>query len=222
MLPVWLGFERQYALMGLPADSGVLAEARDLTVICLTFELRLDSTATLSDADGVGYESTVHSALTLRFNPDDFTISGAAALVNTAFEFRMAGCTVSSVRGGSAIEVFKLIPLDEPDQGLGYVRDFLLSYMPDITTESYTAVCPNMGPLSVPAFAAWYMAFAVNHGPEIGDSSDELYGTTPGAGYTSFNWEIVGGELVACKEWTGESEGLVETGTFELYHRPGQ
>ncbi len=46
----------------------------------------------------------------------------------------------------------------------------------------------------------------------------------PGGGYKLEGWEILGGEYFAKKEWTKEdaSLGLVEVGTFKLYHRPGQ
>ncbi len=45
-----------------------------------------------------------------------------------------------------------------------------------------------------------------------------------GSGFLMENWEIMGGEYFAKKEWTKEdaSLGLVEVGTFKLYHRPGQ
>jgi len=45
-----------------------------------------------------------------------------------------------------------------------------------------------------------------------------------GGGFLLDNWEILGGEYFAKKEWTKEdtSLGLVEVGTFKLYHRPGQ
>ena len=46
----------------------------------------------------------------------------------------------------------------------------------------------------------------------------------PGSGFLLENWEILGGEYFAKKEWTKEDAdlGLVEVGTFKLYHRPGQ
>jgi hypothetical protein len=45
-----------------------------------------------------------------------------------------------------------------------------------------------------------------------------------GIGFMMENWEILGGEYFAKKEWIKEdaSLGLVEAGTFKLYHRPGQ
>ena len=45
-----------------------------------------------------------------------------------------------------------------------------------------------------------------------------------GMGFVVEDWEILGGEYFAKKEWIKEdaSLGLVEAGTFKLYHRPGQ
>lgn len=45
-----------------------------------------------------------------------------------------------------------------------------------------------------------------------------------GMGFMMEDWEILGGEYFAKKEWIKEdaSLGLVEAGTFKLYHRPGQ
>jgi hypothetical protein len=45
-----------------------------------------------------------------------------------------------------------------------------------------------------------------------------------GMGFLMQDWEILGGEYFAKKEWIKEdaSLGLVEAGTFKLYHRPGQ
>jgi hypothetical protein len=41
-------------------------------------------------------------------------------------------------------------------------------------------------------------------------------------GFLLENWEVTGGEYFARKEWIKEdaSIGLVERGTFKLYHRP--
>lgn len=45
-----------------------------------------------------------------------------------------------------------------------------------------------------------------------------------GIGFVMQDWEILGGEYFAKKEWIKEDAdlGLVEAGTFKLYHRPGQ
>ena len=49
-----------------------------------------------------------------------------------------------------------------------------------------------------------------------------MSGGSPGAGYVLEDWEVTGGEYYAKKEWIKEDFGLglVEAGTFKLYHRP--
>ncbi len=43
-----------------------------------------------------------------------------------------------------------------------------------------------------------------------------------GGGFLVEGWEIIGDEFFAKKEWILESasDGVVEAGTFKLYHRP--
>ena len=47
---------------------------------------------------------------------------------------------------------------------------------------------------------------------------------TMGGAFIARNWSISGGELFATLEWNRSDAGLgvLETGTFKLYHRPGQ
>ena len=213
MQPVWLGFERQYALLG-NGDAAVLERARDLTVKCLTFRLEFESTGSLSEPSSLSFESTVTSEIELTFNPDDLTIGGEAPLVNESVEFTLASpCSVtSSARGGSTFKVFKLTILDEPDDAYGHVRDFVLSYFPGITSESYESECPSgYGPVvALPTLQmpAWFTAF--------GTHADEM----DASGFTAVEWEIIGDDLFAEKEWTKESGSLAESGTFELHHTP--
>ena len=216
MQPVWLGFERQYALLG-NGDAAVLERARDLTVKCLTFRLEFESTGSLNEPTSLSFESTVTSEVELTFNPDDLTIGGEAPLVNENVEFvyPSSACSVtSSVRGGSVFKAFKLTILDEPDDAYGHVRDFVLSYFPGITTESYESECESgYGPVvQMPTMPmpAWFTAFGT-HANEM-DAS----------GFVAVEWEIIGDDLFAEKEWTKESGSLAESGTFELHHTPGR
>ncbi len=217
MLPVWLGFERQYALLGI-AESAVLREARELTVKCLTFKLNFESTSTVNTVGGGGYESTVKSEITLRFNPDELTIKGEAPLVNEDFEFFLPvpDCVATGVRGGGTFKAFRLEILDEADDKYGHVRDFKLSYLPGNTSESASIACPDGAPVTIPAGPFWTGAFVVTHFDELDSSSPE------GEGYISADWEILGAEYFAKKEWIKEDEDFVEAGTFKLYHRPGE
>jgi hypothetical protein len=219
MLPVWKGFERQYALLGIP-ESAALREARDLTIKCLTFNLKFESTGTLNAGDG-GYESTVTSDITLRYNPDKGVlgiIEGEAPTVNDAFEW-FSPCGAESVLGdGSPFKVFNLEILDEPDDQYGHVRDFVLFYLPGNTTESATMnICGSAGSLPIPPFPAWTSTFLVTHIDELAMGS-----SVTDSGYLAVDWEIFGDEYFAKKEWIKENGEIVETGTFKLYHTPGQ
>lgn len=230
MLPVWTDLVRQYALLGIN-DNAVLREARELTVKCLTFKLKFESTGTLKDVGGGGYESTVKSEITLRFNPDDFKISGEAPLVNEEFEFTMPDpCVVTSVPGGGTFEVFRLkILTARPDFTSGGPTDitgwevgFLLSYMPGNTSESASYVCEFAGggrtQQSLPAFPAWTSAFLATHSAELDSSSF----VSDIGGFIAIDWEVFGDEYFAKKEWIKETAEMVEVGTFKLYHTPGQ
>ncbi len=263
MIPVWLGIERQYQLLGVSGEGAipaVIQKARDLTQKCLTFELDLESTGVFDDGEDGGYESTVESAVKLRFIPDEMLIKGEAPLVNTAFDFRVKGCSTTSNRGGSTFEVLDLtyISSTSAENPLGEIEDFRMGYYPAPTTESYTVSCPDSGSFSSPQQPLWSGIFWVLHEGEIdygsgaagsgGDSGStsapvpgnvssmmELLGagmSLPGAGlpqvsggavFLAQDWEIFGDEYFAKKEWILEDAGLgiVETGTFKLYHRPG-
>ncbi len=217
MLPVWLGFERQNALMPGTIGSDVLQHARDLTVQCLTFRLEFESTGSL-DAGGGGFTSTVTSEITLRFNPDDFTITGEAPQVVEDYEFRLPGCNVSNyVTEGGTFKVFNLEILDERDETYGHVRDFILFYLPGITSASYDITCPPGGTIhQPPGGAAWYAAFNSTHIDELATGRSES-----DSGFVMVVWEIFGDEYFAKKEWIEEVPNIVEAGTFKLYHTPG-
>jgi hypothetical protein len=222
MLAVWMGFERQYALWPIGGESA-LREARDLTIKCLTFKLKFESTGTLNAA-GAGYESTVTSDITLRYNPDEGIlgiIEGEAPTVNEDFEWFWP-CGAESVRGdGGPFKVFdmniKEAPYDRNDP-LGKVDDFILTYLPGNTSESaITDICGSLGSLPIPPFPAWTSTFIATHIDELAMGS-----SVTDSGYVTTNWEIFGDEYFAKKEWIKENGEIVETGTFKLYHTPGQ
>ncbi|HEX9595434.1 MAG TPA: hypothetical protein VF982_01030, partial [Anaerolineales bacterium] len=172
------------------------------------------------DLEGSGYDSTVTSEITLRFNADDLKISGEAPLVNTEYEYRFAGCNVSSTRGGGTFAVFDLIYEDVPGASgeynsgpaaFGHITDFSLNYHPGLSTESATVNCPNiMGALTIP-LPAWTTAYIATHIDEVGET-----------GWITRDWEILGGELFAEKEWDLVNAQISEEGSFELHHTPGQ
>ena len=216
MIPVWLGFERQFALLGVP-DAGVLNEARELATSCLTFTLEFESTG-IADISGGGYESSVSSELILRLDPDALMISGEAALVNEDFEFSMPNCSAESTRGGGTFSVFDLSfdfaagassEYDSGPEAFGHVSEIALNYHPGITSESATVTCANMGSLSMP-LPAWTSAFLATHIDEVTDT-----------GWITVDWDILGGELFAEKEWDLTNAEVSEQGSFELHHTPG-
>jgi hypothetical protein len=261
MIPVWLGFERQYQLLGVTEDAAqadVIAYARELTRKCLTFELVFESQATFDDGGGGGFDSSVKATVPLHFQEQGMKIDGSSALINDAFTFKAPGCTVTSTRGGSTMPVSALVYITDTHSAndtLGYVRDFKLSYFPERTREVFSVQCEDQPPYTSPESGLWSAEYLVLHQAEIsmegGEASDapppapeapdmeammaaalsgvalpsfSLPAFTPGAGYVTEDWEIIGGEYFAKKEWIKEDAGLglVEAGTFKLYHRPGQ
>jgi hypothetical protein len=260
MVPVWLGFERQYQLLGAaedPASIAVIQYARDLTKKCLTFELVFESQATFDDGGG-GFDSSVKAKVLLHFQPDTLKINGTSALINDSFTFKVPDCTVISTRGGSTLPVTALVYIPDnhsPNDTLGYVRDFKLFYFPEPTKEVFSVTCPDNPTYTSPPSGLWWGEYLVLHSDELtedpGASSDAqpaapampdlgammadaqsgvnlpsfaVPAVTPGGGYLLTDWEVMGGEYFAKKEWIKEDAGLglVEVGTFKLYHRPGQ
>jgi hypothetical protein len=259
MIPVWLGFERQYQLLGMAEDSSyteISKLAKDLTQKCLTFDLVFESQVTFDDGGSGGFDSSVKAKVPLLFKPDKLMISGSSALINDAFTFKVPGCSVTSRRGGSTLPVESLVYIADNHSAsdtLGYVRDFNLRYFPERTRESFTVACPDNPPYSSPESGLWLAGYLVLHQQELSVSESSGAGSPPPAppafdleammaaaqsgiilpsfnmpnmagqgGFLLDHWEVTGGEYFARKEWVKEdaSLGLVERGTFKLYHRP--
>ena len=218
IIPAWLGLERQFQLLGFVEQGTippVIQKAREYARKCLTFEMRFESHATFEDG-GDGYDSTVESKIKIQFNPEGITMKGQAPLVNTAFDWRTEDCSVTSTRGGSTFEAISLAYISDtrsPTDELGYVRDFKFVYYPGNTTESFTIQCEDQPPYSSPASPFWTGVYLVTHESEMSQAD---------GGFLMEDWEILGGEYYAKKEWITESAGLglVEVGTFKLYHLP--
>jgi hypothetical protein len=66
-----------------------------------------------------------------------------------------------------------------------------------------------MGSLSMP-LPAWTSAFLATHIDEVTDT-----------GWITVDWDILGGELFAEKEWDLTNAEVSEQGSFELHHTPG-
>lgn len=247
MIPVWLGIERQAQLLGGgEGDSPLSQEARRLTEQCLRFDLEFYSSATFDAGGGDGYDSVVRSKVPIRFSTADMTFTGQAPLVNESFEFRVQGCQVNSQRGGSTFHLgdFKYVSdTRSPNDELGYVRDIELTYFPERTTETFTVTCPDSPPYSMPPSGLWWGIFLVTHFSELGSNTGGMsappaelldglsFGmgmmelpVNVGEGFIAADWEMLGGEYFAKKEWIKEDAGLgiIEVGTLKLYHRPGK
>jgi len=216
MLSVWLGMSRQAQLLGVSVETPAIKLAKELTQKCLSFELVFTSEANFDGGDGDGYTSEVTSTIKVQFIPDEFKLSGEAPLVNKSFEYRMSDCAVTSNRGGGTFEVMGLgyeIQDNIPEGEVGQVTDFKLIYYPGNTSESFTIKCQDSPAFTSPASPMWTGVYLVTHQFEM----DQTKG-----GFYLDGWEVFGNEYFAKKEWTTEyaEVGLVEVGTFKLYHRP--
>lgn len=254
MIPVWLGLERQYQLLGMDPAKGnaVLEEARALVTKCLTFDLVFESNANFDDGGGGGYTSVVKSKVKLRFDTAGITLKGSSALINESFDFRVDSCSVTSVRGGGTFDVQNLaykVDTSTANDPIGHVTDFTLFYFPGVTSESFTVQCEDQGSYTSPPGGYWSGVYLVLHQaemdqsvsadasqPAMPDLSSMMSGagvplmmgmpqTMSGGAFVATEWEILGGEYFAKKEWIkadSDGLGLTEAGTFKLYHRPGQ
>lgn len=216
MVPVWLGMERQSQLLGGGVATEAIKMARDLTQKCLSFELVFSSSATFDAGDGEGYDSTVTSTVKMHFSTDTLRITAEAPLVNSSFVYKMNDCSITSNRGGgtfSAIDMGYTVQENIPPGQVGKVTDMNLIYYPGNTSESFTVKCEDSPAFTAPASPLWTGVFLVTHQFEM----DQAKG-----GFTMQEWEVMGNEYYAKKEWTTEypEEGLIEVGTFKLYHRP--
>lgn len=219
IIPAWLGLERQAQLLGTSGEGSsnpVMEKAKDYVRKCMSFELLFHSQADFDDGEGGGYTSVVDSKIKVQFNPDDLSFKGQAPLVNTDFEFRAPDCSVDNKRGGDTFEAISLAYLPDtksPTDQLGYVRDFKLIYYPGNTTENFTITCEDSPPYTSPPSPLWTGAFLPLHDGEMSPTE---------GGFIAENWEILGDEYFAKLEWIKEDGGVgvVEAGTFKLYHRP--
>lgn len=216
IIPSWLGLERQSQLLGGSLSPAVLENARNYVKNCLSFELEFHSEASFDGGAGDGYDSVVDAKIKLQFNPEEMKMRGEAPLVNTAFEFRIDGCTVESNRDGdtfTAMDFTYITDTKTPTDELGYVRDFKLLYYPGNTMESFTVSCPDTPSYASPPSPLWTGIYLGLHQGEMSMSQ---------GGFIAEEWEIFGDEYYAKKEWIkeGSGDGIYEAGTFKLYHRP--
>jgi hypothetical protein len=245
IIPVWLGFERQMQLLGIE-DSNVQQKAKQYAEKCLNFELAFESDGNFDAGFGGGYQSRVKAKIPLKFDASKLSISGKSALVNEEFNFKVPDCNVESRRGGGEFTVASMAYIPDtksPNDILGYVRDFKLSYFPGTTSESFTVTCEDNPPFTSPPGPYWSGIYLVVHSNEltINDSTggqrpdiSDMFSSDSGMpifmppqdfgeqGFVLEDWEVPAGELFAKKEWIKEDKAsnLVEAGSFKLYHRP--
>ena len=112
--------------------------------------------------------------------------------------------------------LISLIPIPQsniPEESLGSVVDIKMTYFPGNTSESFTITCEDTPPFTSPPTPLWTGIYLITHQAEM---------DMTGGGFLVEGWEIFGDEYFAKKEWIFESasDGVVEAGTFKLYHRP--
>lgn len=221
MLGVYHLVLRQHAIFPV-LTSGTLAEARDLTIKCLTFKLKLESTANLNQA-GWTHASSVTAEVILRFNPEELLINGAATYENTMYESSMPECTVATTTGGATIAVLGLVYEVEsgrPDANGGYpdavVSGYDLRYSVDNSGETASVICPDGLVFPPSPYPVWSLCYY--------DARVDQIDTGSGLRETEWNLHPAGEELLADKAWDKvgiEDPSCNENGSFELYHAPG-
>jgi hypothetical protein len=219
---IWVLYDGIVAQSSL-YSAGTLAEARDLTIKCVTFRLVFESTATADYQGLANYKSSMEAEVILRYNPGTGFIGGNGEYMNTSVTgSSKVGCTVAMTPGGGTIAVLTLLPVielgplvdgDYPD---ARIADIALSYAFGPSGEQQTITCPRPpGPPSVISgtSATWSLSYYDAHIEELEP------------GWALKDWEMEYGDLYATREWdkVGTVSGIAttEAGSFELYHEPG-
>lgn len=247
VIPVWLGFERQYQLLGVENTAALplFQQAKDMVTRCLNFELVFESTGNFDDGSGGLMTSIVKAKVPLRFDFSRLNIQGESALYNESYQYSVPGCSVTPVRGGGTFSVGSLayeVEYASPEDQLGRVTDLLMGYYPGLTSESYTIQCEDSPSYTMPPYGFWTGVYLVLHENELDMSASDpsaqpggmdlssmmtggMFGAGTGGLFAASDWEILGAEYFAKKEWIktdNEGLGLTEAGTFKLYHRPAR
>jgi len=242
MIPVTLGFERQRQLLGIE-DPAAKAFEEDLAVRCLTFELVLESEATLKE-QGFRATSDVESEITLRYEPGGLVIRGSSALTNTDFVVKVPRCGATPHLSDSTVDVMSLTWVTAPrgaGDRLGAITDYTLTWLPNPTAESATIACPLMKKFEL-TLGLWSLLFPILHQDELdlaAAASPRGFAFLQGGGgpfqlpdlqpvenpgpFRTTGWTVAEDELLAEKEWSKSGRGgkISEEGSFELHHTPG-
>jgi hypothetical protein len=236
MIPFLLGLERNMQLvreaLGLgeesASSSALLVLARQLTEQCLRFELEFESTsvgpAVGGDSGGSGEITvSVSASVPIRFNASTLELNGEGPLVHEEFSVDVEDCTVLTYPATGEFEngIFRVISLfwtiDDPKKEGSKVIDLRLEFKPD-SRDIFTIAgnCnPSVRELGPDNGSHWDLVFLERHPEqqhvEIGHPITLIFK----------NWEILGEDEFATLEWQ-EAGTYSETGSFLLYHRPGQ
>lgn len=206
-------------------SAGTLAEARDLTIKCITFKLVLEFTATADYAGLAIFESSVEAEVILRYNPGTGFIGGNGEYINTSIEVteNLEDTSIEMTPGGGTIVVLTILPVielgplvdgDYPD---ARIADLRLSYAVGPSGERGTVTnhycCGLNDEVGPGPGAIWSLAYYDSHVEELEPN------------WALEDWEMEYGSLYATREWdkVGAVSGIptTEKGSFELYHEPG-
>ncbi|MEX1143523.1 MAG: hypothetical protein WEC16_01675 [Anaerolineales bacterium] len=251
MIPFLLGLDRQMQLtreaLGLgeesASSSALLQQARQLTEKCLRFELEFKSTSTGpafgGDAGGSGIiEVTVSANVPIRFDAATFQLSGEAPLVHGKFlAFDKLCATVTyPASGGFEDGTFKVYSLTriveqskliETEKLVFKLNDLHLLFNADSRDLfMFAGNCSFNQKVPPDQSSHWDGVFQDRHSDQfcgvMGTGGPRLEALCSGSTgiYIFEGWQIVGEELFAVLEW--QKEGYyTESGSFLLYHRPG-
>jgi hypothetical protein len=131
------------------------------------------------------------------------------------------GCVLKARRGGSTLTVSDLRwtvaygakndPVATPDDPVGHVKDFVLTFKPGQTTESGKISCPKVGAFDILAEKNWTELFKAAHAEELVENeSVKISG-----------WEVRDrAERLGTKEWDVDKSSVTDEGSAELHHTP--
>ena len=218
--------------LGLASDAAVAqitTIASGLMEKCYRFDLEMTSIITVKEEGIGGYESVMTAKIPLRLEPvsdlasaivsSELEVAGSGVLYNESMTFEVApgGCTITGIRGGGEFTVIKL-PLILGGDGLTEVN---LTYHPGDSTEGGTVHCPSATTSDMPTTGYWSTSYFAMHLDDLSMTSDA--GALSGMlaiPYLARDWELLGGEEVARKEYVRSQDPISEDTTFTLIHTP--
>ena len=220
--------------LGLVSDGAlaqITATASRFMEKCYRFDLEMTSIITVKEEGIGGFESVMTAKIPLRLQPVDdlanaiifseLEVAGSGVLYNESITFEVApgGCTITGVRGGGEFTVIKL-PLILGGDSLAEVN---LTYDPGASSEGGTVQCPQASAGNMPTGGYWSNSYLAMHADDISMTSDAAAGALSGTlaiPYVARDWELLGGEEVARKEYVRSQAPISEDTTFTLIHSP--